>query len=124
MIRRFVVLGATRDLASRHLLPALARLHEAGKLPAELRIVGAVLEDWDTATLRAHMTERLARHAAGTEPASRHAVASRLEYQRADASDPADMARVLDDVACWRRAGTAAAAAAPPPPPVVGLRCP
>ncbi|HSE92186.1 MAG TPA: hypothetical protein VLF19_02695, partial [Methylomirabilota bacterium] len=41
MIRRFVVLGASGDLASRHLLPALARLHEAGKLPAELSILGA-----------------------------------------------------------------------------------
>lgn len=98
MIRRFVILGATGDLASRHLLLALARLHEAGKLPAELSILGAAREDWDTATLRAHMTERLARHAAGTAPASRHAVVSRLVYQRADASDPADMARMLDDV--------------------------
>ena len=98
MIRRFVVLGATGDLASRHLLPALARLHEAGKLPAELSILGAAREDWDTATLRAHMTQRLARHAAGTAPASRHAVVSRLVYQRADASDPADMARMLDGV--------------------------
>lgn len=98
MIRRFVVLGATGDLASRHLLPALARLHEAGKLPADLSILGAAREDWDTATLRAHMTERLARHAAGTARASRHAVVSRLVYQRADASDPADMARMLDDV--------------------------
>ena len=98
MIRRFVVLGATGDLASRYLMPALARLHETGKLPDELTIVGAAREDWDTATLRAHMMERLARHAAGTAPVSRHAVVSRLVYQRADVSDPADMARLLDDV--------------------------
>jgi glucose-6-phosphate 1-dehydrogenase len=98
VIRRFAILGATGDLASRKLLPALARLHEVGKLPAELTIVGAAREAWDTTTLRAHMTERLARHAADIEPASRHAVVSRLVYHRADTRDPADVARVLDDV--------------------------
>jgi glucose-6-phosphate 1-dehydrogenase len=98
VIRRFVVLGATGDLASRKLLPALARLHEAGRLPGELTIVGAAREEWDTATLQAHMAERLARHARGTEPASRHAVVSRLTYQPGDARDPTHLASVLDDV--------------------------
>jgi glucose-6-phosphate 1-dehydrogenase len=98
VIRRFVVLGATGDLASRHLLPALARLHEAGRLPAELTIVGAARDEWDTATLRTHMAEQLARHAAGTKAGSRHAVVSKLVYERADAGDPTHLARVFDDV--------------------------
>jgi glucose-6-phosphate 1-dehydrogenase len=98
VIRRFVILGATGDLAARKLLPAFARLHEVGKLPAGLGIVGAARDDWDTATLRAHMTERLARHAADIAPAARQAVVSRLVYHRADATDPADVARLLDDV--------------------------
>src|SRR5688572_1941032 len=98
VIRRFVVLGATGDLASRHLLPALAHLHEAGRLPAELTIVGAAREEWDTATLRTHMAEQLARHAAGTKAGSRHAVVSKLVYERADAGDPTHLARVFDDV--------------------------
>jgi glucose-6-phosphate 1-dehydrogenase len=45
VIRRFVILGATGDLASRYLVPALVRLHETGKLPDELTIVGAARED-------------------------------------------------------------------------------
>lgn len=44
------------------------------------------------------MTQRLAPHAADLAPASRHAVVSRLLYQSADATDPADVARVLDEV--------------------------
>jgi glucose-6-phosphate 1-dehydrogenase len=59
VIRRFVILGVTGDLASRKLLPALARLPEVGKLPAELEIVGAARDDRDTAT---------SHHGKGTRP--------------------------------------------------------
>jgi glucose-6-phosphate 1-dehydrogenase len=59
VIRGFVILGATGDLTSRKLLPAFARLHEIGKLPAELKIVGAARDDWDTAT---------SHHGKGTRP--------------------------------------------------------
>lgn len=97
MIRRLVILGATGDLASRKLLAALTRLHEVGKLPAELGIVGVAREDWDSAAFRAHMTEGLTRHAASIAPVSRHAVVSRLVYRRADAGDPADPATALED---------------------------
>jgi glucose-6-phosphate 1-dehydrogenase len=97
VIRTFVIFGATGDLASRKLLPAFAGLHEVGKLPADLRIFGAAWDDWDTATFRAHVTERLARHAADIAPASRHAVVSRVLYRRADATDPADVSEVLDE---------------------------
>ena len=45
--------------------------------------------------LFAHMIERLARRAARTAPASRHAVVPRLVYQRAAASDAPEMARLL-----------------------------
>jgi glucose-6-phosphate 1-dehydrogenase len=44
------------------------------------------------------MTEQLARHAPGTKAGSRHAVVSKLVYDRADAGDPTDLARVLHDV--------------------------
>jgi glucose-6-phosphate 1-dehydrogenase len=96
--RRLVILGATGDLTSRKLLPALARLHEVGTLPAGLAIVAAARDAWDTTTLRAHMRERLAHHAADIAAASRDAVVSKLVYHRADAGDPADVARVLGEV--------------------------
>ncbi len=97
MIRRLVIFGATGDLASRKLLPALARLHEVGRLPGGLAIVAAAREAWDTSMMRAHMTERLAQHAADIDPASRHAVVSALVYHRADAGNPTDVERVLGE---------------------------
>ena len=42
MIERMVLLGASGDLTSRLLLPAVAQLAEAGLLPSGFSIVGAV----------------------------------------------------------------------------------
>jgi glucose-6-phosphate 1-dehydrogenase len=98
MIRRFVILGATGDLASRYLLPALARLHQVGNLSDELSIVGAAQDDWGPGAFRDHIRARLERHAADIPASSRRAVVSRLDYRRADATDPAELAKVLGGV--------------------------
>lgn len=47
LIERFVLFGATGDLAARHVLPAFAALHAVGELPEAFRIV---------ATGRSHTT--------------------------------------------------------------------
>jgi glucose-6-phosphate 1-dehydrogenase len=96
MIRHFVILGGMGDLSGRHLLPALAHLHQAGKLPDGLTVVGVSREELDTAAWRRHVAERLERHAAGTDARSREALVSRLQYRRADVTDRAQMARALD----------------------------
>jgi glucose-6-phosphate 1-dehydrogenase len=98
MIRRIVILGASGDLTARYLMPALARLHETGRLPDALSLVGAARDDWGTESFREHILERLDRHAADVRPDSRRAVASRLEYQRADVTDPAELVKVLGGV--------------------------
>ena len=95
MIRRLIVLGATGDLTSRYLLPALARLHEVDRLPDALSIVGSAWDAWSTDGFREYVHERLDRHAAEIAAASRRAVVSRLEYRRADATDPAELADAL-----------------------------
>lgn len=98
MIRRVVILGATGDLTSRYLLPALARLHQVGRLSDALSIVGSAREDWETDRFRDHILDRLDRHAADITAASRRAVASRLEYRRADVTDPAELAKVFGGI--------------------------
>lgn len=50
-----VLLGATGELAGRFLLPALARLLAAGRLPDGLRVVGAAAQEGDEATFRSHV---------------------------------------------------------------------
>ena len=87
MIRRLVIFGATGDLTFRYLLPALAQLHEDGRLPDGFTIVALAREDWDTETFRNQAAERLERHAANIPTASREALTALLEYHGVDVSD-------------------------------------
>jgi glucose-6-phosphate 1-dehydrogenase len=64
MTSRFVVFGASGDLTRRYLMPALVRLHAAGRLAGDLGIVGAARDAWDTEVFRRRIGEGLARHAA------------------------------------------------------------
>ncbi len=95
MTRRLVILGASGDLTSRYLVPALARLHEAKELPQEIRILGVARDEWDTETFRRHIAEKLERHAAHIAQSSRDAVTSALEYHRADITNQNEMATAI-----------------------------
>jgi glucose-6-phosphate 1-dehydrogenase len=90
-----VLLGGGGDLAGRFLLPALAMLHAAGDLPATFRVVGADVHDWDDEAFRAHVHERLERHALQAPLISRGAILAELRYARVDVADPASVARAV-----------------------------
>jgi len=96
MIRRIVILGAAGDLTFRFLLPALARLHEDGRLPDGFTIVALARKDWGTETFRARAAQWLERHAANVAASSREALTAMLEYRRADVSDREQVARALE----------------------------
>ncbi|WP_369138411.1 glucose-6-phosphate dehydrogenase [Modestobacter versicolor] len=94
MIDRLLLLGATGDLAGRFLLPALAWLTAAGRVPDDLQVVGAAAQDWDDETFRAHVAGRSA--AAGELPDDAgRALLARLRYRRFDAGDPATVAAAV-----------------------------
>lgn len=95
MIDRLTIFGAAGDLTSRYLVPALARLHEADLFPDSLSILGISIEDWDTARFRRHIAERLDIHAVGISHATREAILARMEYARADVTDPGQVAAAL-----------------------------
>ena len=78
MLHRLVLFGAGGDLAGRFLLPALAMLHAEGDLPARFRVVGADIHDWDDEAFRAHVQERLERHALQAPLISRGAILAEL----------------------------------------------
>lgn len=59
MIATIVILGASGDLTSRVLMPALMRLHEAGQLLAGFRIVGLARDDWDSAKFRRYLESNI-----------------------------------------------------------------
>jgi glucose-6-phosphate 1-dehydrogenase len=83
MSHRPVIFGASGDLTSRELMPALARLHEAGKLPSGFCVLGIARDDWGTH----HPREALARYAGDVSLPSRNASVSSLAYSRAEATD-------------------------------------
>lgn len=94
MISRFVVLGASGDLASRYLLPALARLHGSGALPDDLEILGLAPEDWDDEAFRHHLLRR-ARALEIADPSAVESLLPRLTYRRVDAGDPGQVRAAL-----------------------------
>lgn len=91
MIRDFVILGASGDLTARYLLPTLAQLQHAGKLPANMRVLGVAPESWDTAYFQNHIRASLNRHAPDLAQTSGERLIAALEYRRADVTK-------LDDV--------------------------
>jgi glucose-6-phosphate 1-dehydrogenase len=56
----FVIFGATGNLASKKLIPALYHLEIAGRLAEDMRIIAFSRRPWDTATWLGHMQEVLA----------------------------------------------------------------
>ena len=53
----FVIFGATGNLATKKLLPALLHLELAGKLPEALTFTAFARRDWDDTALRGHVAE-------------------------------------------------------------------
>jgi glucose-6-phosphate 1-dehydrogenase len=96
MIARLVLFGASGDLTSRLLLPAIAQLAEAELPPPGLTVVGSDITDWSTNDFRQHIAGKLEEHAAVT-PATRDAVVSMLSFEPADVTRPEDVSRLIGD---------------------------
>jgi glucose-6-phosphate 1-dehydrogenase len=95
VIERFVLFGASGDLAARLLLPSLARLVAAAAVPPSLVVVGAGSDDLRTDEFRARIRTALDEHATDVDATARAKVVDRLEYARADVTNPADVGAVL-----------------------------
>jgi len=98
MICAFIIFGASGDLTSRYLLPTLAQLHQAGKLPDDLSVLGIAQENWDTKTFQRHVRVRLERHASGIPAASREALIARLDYRKADVTSAEEVREALASI--------------------------
>ena len=96
MIERMVLFGASGDLTSRLLLPAVAQLAEDKLLPDGLALVGSDITDWSTDDFREHIAGKLREHADVT-PATRDRVVSMLSFQPADITRSEDVSRVIGD---------------------------
>jgi len=96
MIRRMVLFGASGDLASRLLIPAVAQLAEARLLPPGFTVLGSANTDWSTDDFRQHIAGELDKHAAVT-PAVRDDVVRMLSFIPADVTQAAEISRVIGD---------------------------
>ncbi|ULE34088.1 glucose-6-phosphate dehydrogenase [Mycobacterium sp. IDR2000157661] len=105
MVRSLLIFGATGDLASRYLFPALAQLRAAGGLGDEVRIRGAGRETYGSADFASRVSDKLDEHAAHVPREAKDGVLATLDYVPADAADPDDVATALDGlpgpVACY-----------------------
>ena len=94
MIERMILLGASGDLTGRLLMPAIAQLAEADRLPPHFAIVGAANTEWSTDDFREHIAAKLAQHASVGAPA-RDAVVRALEFQPCDVTEPAALSALI-----------------------------
>lgn len=89
----FVIFGATGNLATTKLLPALFRLEQAGKLPEALNFIAFARREWDDAAWRAHVREVLAGRIKADGGALERFV-QRFDYLRGELHDLASYARL------------------------------
>jgi glucose-6-phosphate 1-dehydrogenase len=98
-MKRIVIFGATGDLTARYLIPALAKLYEAGDLPDGIKITGVDRREWknDKNGFRRLMLDSLERHAAGVSASARaRLVTEVIEYRRADVTDAESVIAALE----------------------------
>lgn len=95
MTTSVVILGATGDLTSRYLLPALAQIVGLGHLDDGLRIVGVAQDPLDTDGFRSHVAEQLRRHAGTATADTRARLVAASDYVPGDVTDATVLATAL-----------------------------
>jgi len=101
MPHTIVIFGASGDLTSRKLVPALYNLARAGTLPPDTRIVGFSRTPFSDAEWRTSLRESTAKHA-GDEPfeeAAWAAFAPSIHYEPGDIDRQDDVARLGERLA-------------------------
>jgi glucose-6-phosphate 1-dehydrogenase len=96
MIERLVLFGASGDLTSRLLMPAVAQLAEAGLLPERFSIVGSATTEWSSEEFRQHIAAALDKYST-VSASARDAVVRMLSYQPADVTQHDDICRLIGD---------------------------
>jgi glucose-6-phosphate 1-dehydrogenase len=110
MPHTIVIFGASGDLTSRKLVPALYNLERAGTLPPDTRIVGFSRTPHSDAEWRTSLRDSTAKHT-GDGPfdeAAWGAFAGKIFYQPGDIGRPDDLARLAERLAALEGAEAAA----------------
>ena len=86
---RIVILGITGDLARRYLVPAIAALDRAGRLPDHVEIIGVGRSALSDAALRRRLHQGVRGRPVDAP------IVDRITYRRADVDDAAGLGEVL-----------------------------
>jgi glucose-6-phosphate 1-dehydrogenase len=97
-LKRLVILGATGDLAGRHLFPALGQLEANRRLSDDFLVLAISRDDWSTGRFRAHAADRLARHGGPLPRHARKRLVRRLDYVPSDVTDASSLRRAFAEV--------------------------
>ncbi|MBI4161964.1 MAG: glucose-6-phosphate dehydrogenase (NADP(+)), partial [Acidobacteria bacterium] len=102
----FVIFGASGDLTSQKLIPALLRLHQKRRLPGATRILGVARTPFPEADFRERLAERV-KTAAGRawDPRAWGEIAARIHYADADGTRTEGLRRVEDRIGEIEAAG-------------------
>ena len=99
MIRQLVIFGASGDLTTRYLLPAIISLVDVERTPDNLSILALSRKDWDTTGYRKHIQKKLNSHTKQFSQKSLKHVMSRIQYQQiTDTGDHEQIQQVLGSV--------------------------
>ena len=93
MSTSIVVLGATGDLTSRYLLPALAQV--VADVEGGVRLIGVAQDALDTVGFGEHVRDSLMQHAADASEGVREQLAASADYVHGDVTDPATVRAAL-----------------------------
>lgn len=97
-----IIFGASGDLTSRKLIPALYNLYQKSRLPKDIKIVGAARTEFSDGEFRAHLKEGIQDHSPETYEAELwEKFSQKISYQTSDLTVPGDyqqMARYLDNL--------------------------
>jgi glucose-6-phosphate 1-dehydrogenase len=112
-----VIFGASGDLTSRKLIPALFQLHRKGRIPANTRIVGFARTDYSHDVFRQHVGEGVRQFSNDFDEAAWRQFAAHLYYSPGSPSSIADFQRLsalLSELESGQPAGRLYYLATPP----------
>ena len=96
MIKRMLLFGASGDLTSRLLMPAVGQLVEAKLLAPDFTIMGVAKTDWTTDDFRQHIAVELEKHTT-LQPSTRDAVIGMLSFRAADVTRPHEISQLIGE---------------------------
>jgi len=96
---QFVIFGATGNLSTSKLMPALYHLDKAGRLPEDLRLIALARRDYDDDTWRKHVVDILTPQLGEEADAKTlKRFSGRFQYLRGDINDPETFQRLSTKV--------------------------